>query len=238
MNTEHQNKKNQLPELPRFVEEKPVVYDEGHLEEIRETAALPPIHFSSDEIEFAIGMFARGFARGDVVTCIIETFPERQEQANMEPHFRKRLSDRLRTCDPTSAVFAQSRYKTLYDLHQEHVRKTLGNTYHRIDSRLKETLLKRVEAQTERLEKIDAKIEHLHELYSHYQTEHADARMPEQRDAAFQRLHATDQSLLKWYNVRMKEEQQLMRLFFSLKTLEVRLADVANLQATYTPQEW
>lgn len=238
MNTEPQNRKPQLPELPRGVEEKPIVYDDGDLEEIREIAALPPIHLSPDEIEFAISLFARGFARGDVVTCIIETFPERQEQANMEPHFRKRLSDRLRTCDPTSAVFAQSRYKTLYNLHQEHVRETLGNTYRRIDSQLKDTLLERVEAQTERLKKIDAKIEQLHELHSRYQTEHADARMREERNDAFQRLHATDQSLLKWYNMRMKEEQQLMKLFFSLKTLEVKLAGVASLHATYTPQEW
>ena len=182
-------------------------------------------------------MFARGFVRGDVVPCLIETFPERQEQANMEPHFRKRLSDRLRTCDPTSAVLAQSRYKTLYDLHQEHVRQTLGNTYARIDSQLKETLLKRVEAQTERLENIDTRIDHLHQLYSRSQTEHAEGRIPEQRDDAFQRLQATDQSLLKWYNVWIKEEQQLMKLFVSLKTLEAKLSGIASLHATYTPQE-
>ena len=145
--------------MPRSIEEKPIVYDEGHLEEIREIAALPPIHLSPDEIEFAISLFARGFARADVVTCIIETFPERREQYDMEAHFRKRLSDRLRTCDPTSAVFAQSRYKTLYHLHQEHVRQTLGHTYARIDSKLKNTLLKRVEAQTERLQKIDTRID-------------------------------------------------------------------------------
>ena len=143
MNTEHNNGKPQETELPRFIEEKPIVYDDEHLEEVREIAALPPIHLSPDEIEFAISLFARGFARGDVVTCIIETFPQRQEQYNMETHFRKRLSDRLRTCDPTSAVFAQSRYKTLYDLHQEHVRQTLGHTYARIDSELRETLLNR-----------------------------------------------------------------------------------------------
>ena len=238
MNTEHNNGKPQVPELPRSIEEKEIVYDEGHLEEVREIAALPPIHFSPDEIEFAISLFARGFARGDVVTCIIETFSERQEQDNMETHFRKRLSDRLRTCDPTSAVFAQSRYKTLYDLHQEHVRQTLGKTYARIDSQLKETLLKRVEAQTERLQKIDTRIDHLHQQYSHYQTEHADARMPAERDDSFQRLQATDQSLLKWYNVRMKEEQQLMKLFLSLKTLEAKLSGIASLHATYTPQEW
>ena len=239
MNTEHKNGKPQVPELPRSIEEKPIVYDEGHLEEVREIAALPPIHLSPDEIEFAISMFARGFARGDVVTCIIETFPERQEQYNnMETHFRKRLSDRLRTCDPTSAVFAQSRYKTLYDLHQEHVRQTLGKTYARIDSQLKETLLKRVEAQTERLQKIDTRIDHLHQLYNQYQAEHADARMREEQDDAFQKLHATDQSLLKWYNVRMKEEQQLMKLFISLKTLETKLSDITSLQVTYTPQEW
>ena len=192
---------------------------------------MPPIHFSTDEIEFAISLFARGFARADVVTCLIETFPERQKQYDREPHFRKRLSDRLRTCDPTSAVFAQSRYKTLYDLHQEHVRQTLGHTYDRIDSQLKET-------QTERLEKIDTRIDHLHTQYNRYQTEHADARIPEQRDDAFRRLHATDQSLLKWYNVRMKEEQQLTKLFISLKTLEAKLSGIASLHATYTPQEW
>ena len=238
MSAEHQNKKPQLPELPRSVEEKPIVYDDMQLEEVREIAALPPIHLSPEEIEFAISLFARGFARGDVVLILIETFPELQEQARTDETFRKRLSDRLRTCDPTSAVFAKSRYKTLYNLHQENVRETLGNTYHRIDSQLKETLEKRVEAQTERLEKIDAKIEQLHELCSHYQTEHAESRLPNILDDSFQKLHATDQSLLRWYNLRMKEEQQLMRLFFSLKTLEVKLAGVANLHATYTPQEW
>ena len=238
MNTEHQNKKPQLPELPRSIQERPIVYHDADLAEVREIAALPPIHLSSDEIEYAISLFARGFGRGDVVIGLIEQYPEYEVQARTDDTFKKRLSDRLRTCDPTSAIFAKSRYKTLYDLHQEYVRETLGNTYARIDSRLKETLLKRVEAQTERLEKIDAKIEHLHELHSHYQTEHAEARLPDIRDDFFQRLHATDQSLLKWYNVRMKEEQQLMKLFLSLKTLEVKLASVANLHATYTPQEW
>ena len=235
MSKKHQN---QNPQLPRAVEEKPIVYDDMQLEEVREIAALPPIHLSPDEIEFAISLFARGFARGDVVLILIETFPELQEQADADETFRKRLSDRLRTCDPTSAVFAESRYKTLYHLHQEHIRETLGNTYARIDSQLKDTLQKRVEAQTERLEKIDTRIDHLHQQYSHYQTEHADAILPEERNDAFQRLHATDESLLKWYNVRMKEEQQLMKLFVSLKTLEVKLSGIASLHATYTPQEW
>jgi len=235
MSKKHQNQK---PQLPRSVEEKPIVYDDMQLEEVRETAALPPIHLSPDEIEFAISLFARGFARGDVVLILIETFPERQEQADTDDTFRKRLSDRLRTCDPTSAVFAESRYKTLYHLHQEHVRETLGHTYARIDSQLKDTLQERVAAQTERLEKIDTRIDHLHQQYSHYETEHADAILPEERNDAFQRFHATDQSLLKWYNVRMKEEQQLMKLFISLKTLEVKLSGVASLHATYTLQEW
>jgi len=238
MNTEHNNGKPQETELPRAIEEKPIVYDEGHLEEIREIAALPPIHLSPDEIEFAISLFARGFARGDVVLILIETFQKLQEQARADDTFRKRLSDRLRTCDPTSAVFAQSRYKTLYNLHQEHVRETLGHTYDRIDSRLKDTLLTRVETQTKRLQKIDTRIDHLHQLYSRYQTEYTDARMIEERNDAFRRLQSTDQSLLKWYNVRMKEEQQLMKLFISLKTLEAKLSGVASLHATYTPQEW
>ena len=64
MKTEHNNGKPQETELPRFIEEKPIVYDEEHLEEVRETAALPPIHLSPDEIEFAISLFVRGFARG------------------------------------------------------------------------------------------------------------------------------------------------------------------------------
>ncbi|MDE0397400.1 MAG: hypothetical protein OXL96_06315, partial [Candidatus Poribacteria bacterium] len=65
-----------------------------------------------------------------------------------------------------------------------------------------------------------------------------DARMIEERNDAFRRLQSIDQSLLKWYNVRMKEEQQLMKLFISLKTLEAKLSGVASLHATYTPQEW
>ncbi|MCY3724068.1 MAG: hypothetical protein OXG97_17770 [Candidatus Poribacteria bacterium] len=235
MSKKHQN---QNPQLPRAVEEKPIVYDDMQLEEVREIAALPPIHLSPEEIEYAISLFARGFARGDVVLILIETFPERQEQASADDTFRKRLSDRLRTCDPTSAVFAHSRYKTLYNLHQEHVRQTLGHTYDRIDSKLKDTLLTRVEAQTKRLQKIDTRIDHLHEQHSHYQTEYAEALLPGERDDCFRRLHATDQSLLKWYNVRMKEEQQLMKLFISLKTLETKLSGVASLHATYTPQEW
>ena len=67
MNTEHHNGKKQVPELPRVIKEKPIVYDDGHLQEIREIAALPPIHLSPDEIEYAISLFAPGFARGDVV---------------------------------------------------------------------------------------------------------------------------------------------------------------------------
>ena len=235
MNTEHQNPKTQLP---RTIEEKPIVYDDIELEEVREIANLPPIQLSPDEIEYAISLFARGFARSDVVTILIEEFPERETEARADDTFRKRLSDKLRTCDPTSAIFAKNRFKSLYDLHQEHVRETLGNTYTRMDSLLKDTLSKRVEAQIARLEKIDARIEHLHELYSRYQTVHAEARMPEIREDAFQNLHATDQSLLKWYNIRLQEEQQLMKLFFSLKTLEAKLARVTSLHASYTPQEW
>ena len=235
MNKEHQNPKTQLP---RAIEEKPIVYDDIELEEVREFANLPPIQLSPEEIEYAIALFARGFARGDVVIGIIEQFPKRETQSRTDDTFRKRLSDRLRICDPTSAVFAKNRFKSLYDLHQEHVRETLGNTYAGMDTLLKETLRERVEAQIARLQKIDARIEHLHELYNRYQTAHAEARMLEIREDAFQNLHATDQSLLKWYNIRLKEEQQLINLFFSVKTLEAKLAEVSRLHASYTPQEW
>ena len=40
MNIGHQNPKTQLP---RAIEEKPIVYDDEQLEEVREIAALPPI---------------------------------------------------------------------------------------------------------------------------------------------------------------------------------------------------
>ena len=110
MNTEHQNPKTQLP---RAIEKRPIVYDDQQLEEVREIATLPPIQLSPDEIEYAISLFARGFARGDVVTILIEEFPERNAQARTENGFRKRFSDRLRTCDPTSAVFAKNRFKTV-----------------------------------------------------------------------------------------------------------------------------
>ena len=100
-----------------------------------------PSHFSPE-----------GFARGDVVTILIEEFPERDAQARADDTFRRRLSDSLRACDPTSTIFANSRFKTVYDLDQEHVRETLGITYARIYILLKETLRERVEAQIARLD--------------------------------------------------------------------------------------
>ena len=51
MNTEHENPKTQLP---RAIEERPIVYDDEQLEEVREVATLPPIQLSLDEIEYAI----------------------------------------------------------------------------------------------------------------------------------------------------------------------------------------
>ena len=81
MSTEHQKPK---PDLPPSIEKKPIVYDDIELEEVREVAALPPIHLSPDEIEYAISPFARGFARGDVVTILIEEFPERDAQARAD----------------------------------------------------------------------------------------------------------------------------------------------------------
>ena len=112
MNTEHHNGKPQLPELPRSIEEKPIVYDDGHLQEIREIAALPPIHLSPDEIEFAISLFARGFARDCAMSSsgLSSNSPNGKIRTAQKicSAFQKRLSDRLRTCDPTSAVFAQS----------------------------------------------------------------------------------------------------------------------------------
>ena len=80
MNTEHQNPKTQLP---RVIEEKPIVYDDEQLEEVREVAALPPIQLSPDEIEYAISLFARGFARGDVVIGIIEQLSGMPKPAQM-----------------------------------------------------------------------------------------------------------------------------------------------------------
>ena len=87
MSKKHQNQK---PQLPRSVEEKPIVYDDMQLEEVRETAALPPIHLSPDEIEFAISLFARGFARGDVVLILIETFPEAGRAGPHRRYFQKK----------------------------------------------------------------------------------------------------------------------------------------------------
>ncbi len=110
MNTENQNPKTQLP---RAIEERPIVYDDEQFEKGREVATLPPIQLSPDEVEYAISLFARGFGRGDVVIGIIEQFPERYTEARADDTFRKRLSDKLRSCDPTSAVFAESRFKTL-----------------------------------------------------------------------------------------------------------------------------
>ena len=242
MNTEHTstNGKALVPvePLPSGVEDKPVIYEPEQLEEIREVASLPPIHLKPDEIEYAISLFSRGFARGEVVIGLIEQFPDYKHLDETDPTLRKRLSDRLRTCDPTSAIFAASRYKTLYDLHREHVERSLGKAYNQIEAKLKETLLARVEEQTARLETIDTRIDAISEIYAMFLKGYNNAKTQPAKDKAFERFNVLDQSLLKWYTLRMKEEQHLEALFISLKTLEVKLSKVSSLHATYTPQEW
>lgn len=242
MNTEHTSTNGKTPApvetLPSVIEDKPIVYEPGQLEEIREVASLPPIHLKPDEIEYAISLFSRGFARGEVVVGLIEQYPDYKHLCETDETFRKRLSDRLRTCDPTSAIFAESRYKTLYDLHREHVEKTLGGAYSQIEAKLKETLLARVEEQAARLETIDGRIYAISEIYANFLKSYSNAKTRTAQDKAFERFNILDQSLLKWYNIRMKEEQHLEALFISLKTLEVKLSKVSSLHATYTPQEW
>ena len=242
VNTEHTSTNGKTPApvetLPSVIEDKPIVYEPGQLKEIREVASLPPIHLKPDEIEYAISLFSRGFARGEVVVGLIEQYPDYKHLCETDETFRKRLSDRLRTCDPTSAIFAESRYKTLYDLHREHVERTLGTAYSQIEAKLKETLLARVEEQAARLETIDLRIAHLHELFVHFDSTFRKAKMKTSQDEAFERFNILNQSILKWYNLRMKEEQHLETLFISLKTLEVKLSKVSSLHATYTPQEW
>ena len=83
MNTEHQNPKTQLP---RSIEEKPIVYDDIELEEVREVATLPPIHLSPDEIEYAISLFARGFARGDSALSACK-LPTQKPHIYLTSHF-------------------------------------------------------------------------------------------------------------------------------------------------------
>ena len=242
MNTEHTSTNGKalapVEPLQSGVEDKPVIYEPEQLEEIREVASLPPIQLKPDEIEYAISLFSRGFARGEVVIGLIEQYPDYKQLCETDETFRKRLSDRLRTCDPTSAIFAASRYKTLYDLHREHVDSTLGNAYRQVEEKLKETLLARVEAQADRLETIDNRIGVLTDLYVTFLKGYNDAKTQTGKDRLFERANILDQSLLKWYNLRMKEEQHLEALFLSLKTLEVKLSKVSSLHATYTPQEW
>ena len=254
----------EAPTLPDFIEDLPVLYDETQLEEARERALLPLIDLSPGQIEYAVSLFARGYDRASVVIALIEESAELKRINNEDDTLRKRLSDRLRTCDPTSAVFSESRYKTLFDLHRETVRETLGKTYHEMDEKLRDTLLARVEKQSERLEDIDQKIVPLNRIAKIFiaaalgsddydGTENRDTSDPEvvlraeairsekiyaTRKASWEKYKEADALIQRWYSIRAKEEAHLAKMFFSLKSLEIRLSTVTSLHTTYTAQEW
>lgn len=115
------------------------------------------IDLTKDQEKRAVQLFAQGFSRSEVVSELIDNDSEISDQLKAsqdEPKFRKELSDKLMSCDPTSTRFAVTKHKDHYDTHKAALSKALSNTYQGL-------VVKSVKWLEKSIARIDDKIESL-----------------------------------------------------------------------------
>lgn len=113
-------------------------------------------HLLSDaQLKEAVTLFAQGNSRSHVVSHLIDTDEKLRELEATDPHLRKKLSDCLRTADPTSTQFAVKKYQAIYSLHKNAMRDALQHRYERLALQVVsfvENELKTLKAHTETLD--------------------------------------------------------------------------------------
>lgn len=117
------------------------------------------IELTTDQQKHAVQLFAQGYSRSEVVSHFIDNDTEvikQLEKSQDEGSFRKVLSDKLTTCDPSSVRFAITKHKDYYNDQKDALTKALSNTYQNL-------VIKSVKWLQQSIDKIDdriAEIEH------------------------------------------------------------------------------
>lgn len=87
------------------------------------------IELTTEQEKRAVELFAQGLNRSEVVNNFIDTYPELEEKAEDAKQLRKDLSDKLRSCDPSSTRFAIAKHKSHYETHLTAMKKAISNAY-------------------------------------------------------------------------------------------------------------
>lgn len=73
------------------------------------------MEFTDEQMLVAVELFAEGKKRSEVVGLLIDSDPELYTQNETDSTLRKRLSDTLRTADPTSSRFSKTKYQAHFE---------------------------------------------------------------------------------------------------------------------------
>ena len=176
----------------------------------------------ADELEYVMSQLARGNPRGDVVKMLIKESPDRYPDTDIA--FRRKLSGHLRRHDPSSKGFAE-KYYAMLNLHRETIAEEMGTLYKEQYESLRDNILLRVDRQAENLSSIDRKIELFDDQW--FQAMELGKRQKSMPwvQCEHNRLIEIDKQMQKWHEIRSKEEEHLIKLFFPLKGLEMKMFD-------------
>ena len=112
----------------------------------------------------AVELFAQGYTRKQVVSFLIDEYPELQEQEQETNRYREKLSDAIKTCDPTATQFALQKYGNLYDTHRKAYIEALKKQYHVVVQQSIQFMLKELQRNQQLIEELDGLIDAAHSI--------------------------------------------------------------------------
>ena len=84
---------------------------------------------SEEQLKESVTLFAQGMTRQEVISHLIDGSERLQNIEATETDFRNKMSDLLRSADPTSSRFAIKKYGEHYNLHKDAIKDVLKNRY-------------------------------------------------------------------------------------------------------------
>lgn len=111
------------------------------------------------QLKEAVTLFAQGMTRQEVISHLIDNSERLQNLEVNETNFRNKMSDLLRSADPTSTRFAVTLYGEHYNLHKDAIKKVLENRYEITITRSIEFMSEEVRKLAEQVDELDHMIE-------------------------------------------------------------------------------
>ena len=114
-----------------------------------------------DNLKEAVTLFASGMSRPEVVSYLIDHEDRIQEACaeHGEDVIREKMSQTLRSCDPTSNKFAIKKYGEQYKLYRESIKESLALTFQVAVARSVRAMTYEVDKLTEQVEELDHMLE-------------------------------------------------------------------------------